>query len=45
MLKCINKYLALFLVFIFLGGCASAIVGGVATVGLATVQELSLIHI
>ena len=42
MLKCINKYLALFLVFIFLGGCAGAIVGGVATVGLATVQERSV---
>ena len=42
MLKCINKYFALFLVFIFLGGCASAIVGGVATVGLATVQERSV---
>ena len=42
MLKCINKYFALFLVFIFLGGCASAIVGGVASVGLATVQERSI---
>ena len=42
MLKCINKYFALFLVFIFLGGCASAIVGGVASVGLATVQERSV---
>jgi len=42
MLKCINKYLALFLIFIFLGGCASAIVGGVASVGLATVQERSV---
>ena len=42
MLKCINKYLVLFLVFIFLGGCAGAIVGGVATVGLATVQERSV---
>ena len=42
MFKCINKYFALFLVFIFLGGCASAIVGGVASVGLATVQERSV---
>ena len=42
MLKCINKYFALFLVFIFLSGCASAIVGGVASVGLATVQERSV---
>ena len=42
MFKCINKYFALFLVFIFLGGCAGAIVGGVATVGLATVQERSV---
>ena len=40
--KFINKYLTLFIVFIFLGGCASAIVGGVATVGLATVQERSI---
>ena len=40
--KLINKYLALFTIFIFLGGCASAIVGGVATVGLATVQERSV---
>ena len=42
MLKCINKYFALFLIFIFLGGCAGAIVGGVASVGLATVQERSV---
>ena len=42
MFKCINKYFALFLVFIFLGGCASALVGGVASVGLATVQERSV---
>ena len=42
MLKCINKYLALFIILLFLSGCASAIVGGVATVGLATVQERSV---
>jgi len=42
MLKCINKYLALFIILLFLGGCASALVGGVATVGLATVQERSV---
>ena len=40
--KFINKYIALFIIFTFLGGCASAIVGGVATVGLATVQERSV---
>ncbi|MBH87703.1 MAG: phospholipid-binding domain-containing protein [Pelagibacterales bacterium] len=40
--KFINKYLALFIIFIFLGGCASALIGGVATVGLATVQERSV---
>ena len=42
MLKYINKYLTLFIILLFLGGCASAIVGGVATVGLATVQERSV---
>ena len=42
MLKCINKYLALFIILFFLGACASAIVGGVATVGLASVQERSI---
>ena len=42
MFKCINKYLALFFILAFLGSCASALVGGVATVGLATVQERSL---
>ena len=40
--KFVNKYLALFIISIFLSGCASAIVGGVATVGLATVQERSI---
>tara|TARA_B100000579_G_C22583362_1_gene734600 strand:+ start:168 stop:767 length:600 start_codon:yes stop_codon:yes gene_type:complete len=38
----INKYLAIFIIFIFLGGCAGAIIGGAATVGLATVQERSV---
>jgi osmotically-inducible protein OsmY len=42
MLKVINKYLALFLILTLLASCASALVGGVATVGLATVQERSL---
>ncbi len=42
MLKKFNNYFALFLILIYLSGCASALIGGVATVGLATVQERSL---
>ena len=42
MLKKFNNYFALFLVLIYISGCASALIGGVATVGLATVQERSL---
>ncbi len=39
MLKKFNNYFALFLILIYISGCASALIGGVATVGLATVQE------
>ena len=42
MLKKFNNYFALFLILIYLSGCASALIGGVATVGLATMQERSL---
>ena len=42
MLKKFNNYFALFLILIYLSGCASALIGGVATVGLATVQERSM---
>ena len=42
MLKKFNNYFALFLILIYLSGCAGALIGGVATVGLATVQERSL---
>ncbi len=42
MLKKFNNYFALFLILIYISGCASALIGGVATVGLATVQERSL---
>ena len=42
MLKVLYKNLTLFLILAFLSGCASAIIGGVATVGVATVQERSV---
>jgi len=42
MLKKFNNYFALFLILIYISGCASALIGGVATVGLATVQERSM---
>ena len=42
MLKKFNNYFALFLILIYLSGCAGALIGGVATVGLATVQERSM---
>ena len=42
MLKKFNNYFALFLILIYISGCASALIGGVATVGLATMQERSL---
>ena len=42
MLKKFNNYFALFLILIYLSGCVSAVIGGVATVGIATVQERSL---
>ena len=42
MLKKFNNYFALFLILIYISGCASALIGGVATLGLATVQERSL---
>ena len=42
MLKKFNNYFALFLILIYLSGCASAIIGGVASVGVATVQERSI---
>ena len=42
MLKVLYKNLTLFLILTFLSGCASAIIGGVATVGVATVQERSV---
>ena len=42
MLKVLYKNLTLFLILVSLSGCASAIIGGVATVGVATVQERSV---
>ena len=42
MLKVLYKNLTLFFILAFLSGCASAIIGGVATVGVATVQERSV---
>ncbi len=42
MLKKFNNYFSLFLILIYLSGCVSAVIGGVATVGIATVQERSL---
>ena len=42
MLKKFNNYFALFLILIYISGCASALIGGVATVGIATVQERSV---
>ncbi len=42
MLKKFNNYFTLFLILIYLSGCASALIGGAATVGIATVQERSL---
>jgi len=42
MLKNFKKYFSLFLIIIYLYGCAGAVVGGIATVGLASVQERSL---
>ena len=42
MLKKFNNYFTLFLLLIYLSGCASAIVGGAASVGLATMQERSI---
>ena len=42
MLKKFNNYFSLFLILIYLSGCVSAIIGGVATVGVATVQERSI---
>ena len=40
--KNIKNYLVIFTIFLFLSGCASAIVGGAATLGLASVQERSI---
>ena len=40
--KNIKNYLVIFAVFLFLSGCASAIIGGAATIGLAGVQERSI---
>ena len=42
MLKKFNNCFALFLILIYLSGCTSALIGGVATVGLATMQERSI---
>jgi len=42
MLKKFNNYFSLFLILIYLSGCVSAVIGGVATVGIATVQERSV---
>ena len=42
MLKKFNNYFALFLILIYLSGCASALIGGAATIGLATMQERSM---
>lgn len=38
----IKNYLVIFTIFLFLSGCASAIVGGAATLSLAGVQERSI---
>ncbi len=40
--KNIKNYLVIFTIFLFLSGCASAIVGGAATLGLAGAQERSI---
>jgi len=40
--KRFNNYFSLFLILIYLSGCASAIIGGVASAGLATEQERSI---
>ena len=40
--KNIKNYLVIVTIFLFLSGCASAIVGGAATLGLAGVQERSI---
>ena len=40
--KNIKNYLVIFTIFLFLSGCAGAIVGGAATLGLAGVQERSI---
>ncbi len=40
--KNIKNYLVIFTIFLFLSGCASAIVGGAATLSLAGVQERSI---
>jgi len=40
--KNIQNYIALFFIFLFLSGCASAVMGGAATLGLAGVQERSI---
>jgi len=40
--KNIKNYLVIFTIFLFLSGCASAIVGGAATLGIAGVQERSI---
>ena len=42
MFKVLYKNLTLFIILVFLSGCASAIMGGVATIGVATVQERSV---
>jgi len=42
MYKKLQNYLGLFLTLFVLSGCASALVGGAASLGLATVQERSL---
>ena len=42
MLKKFNNYFTLFLILIYLSGCASAVIGGAASVGLATMQERSV---
>ena len=42
MLKKFNNYFTLFLILIYLSGCASALIGGAASVGLATMQERSV---
>ena len=42
MYKNFNRYFFLFLIIICLSGCASTILGGAASVGLASVQERSI---